>query len=167
MRYTTNTERDQMKWLWQRNTQNDTYKASSILINPYITVKTEWQFDKQTLVKERNQLYEAHSRLLWDALVWEVPELPLANSTLIVYTQQSVEQIETMISDDLKSHIGDVQIKQSTQSGQDMTNLIDLSQYNVQQSLLDWKELVKKYLLSRYWTESEKYRTLLSELNIL
>ena len=111
---------------------------------------------------------EAHKQLLpANTVHTNNIEYDLSKTTALLYTKDSVSDIEEKLPEEIRSQLWDIQLKQLSGNHQDMSELLDISQYNVQQSLLDRKELVKKYIMSRYWTESEKYRTLLSELGIL
>lgn len=192
VRYTTSTERDHTKWLRQYNPTTNQRQGKTVMINPYITIdidtlwgstplqttETGWLFsDSQdansqvttdSVEKAYIKIYEDHKALFPENITpgENIPMKP-ENSTLLLYSQKNMSEVEPMISSELKDSIHDLQYKQTRSTHPDMSELLDISQYNLQQSLLDWKELVKKYLLSRYWTESEKYRTLLSELNIL
>lgn len=171
---TTSGERDHCKWLWQWNTTGweQNYSAREVAINPYYKIQTDSSnVDTQAVYKHIHEIRTQH-KLIFAAytknIVWEYDvAYTLANITLLLYTTQSVWDIQYTLPEELKNTIGDIQLKQLASGQKDMTDLLDISQYNIQQSLLDRKELVKKYLMSRYWTESDKYRTLLSELDIL
>ncbi len=170
--YTTSGERDHCKWLWQWDTTAQEYKAREVAINPYYKIQSDEIVDTEKVYQHIKQIREEHKAIFaaWNStLITRSHDVEpnLATITLLLYTTQSVENIQDTLAPELKNSIGDIQLKQLSSAQKDMTDLLDISQYNIQQSLLDWKELVKKYLMSRYWTESDKYRTLLSELDIL
>lgn len=178
VRHTASTERDQQKWLWRYNTTNAERTGKSIDIKPYITIQQEEKIDEEVVADAINKVYKDHYNLLQNppegSSIFEkkfiLPEKwtnSLGSTTLIVRSTKELWEVEGLIDADIKEQIGEIQYKQTLPTHKDMSELLDISQYNLQQSLLDWKELVKKYLLSRYWTESTKYRTVLSELNIL
>ena len=163
---TTSGERNQCKRLRRWDTLQDRFESHEIAINPYIST-TSTNISLQGLHTEMTDIRNEH-KMLFDTSITiaQESEYDMAVTSLILYSPESISTLETSIDSELKSALWDIQIKQ-TSSQKDMTELLDISQYNIKQSLLDWKELVKKYLLSRYWDESEKYRTVLSELNIL
>jgi hypothetical protein len=169
--YTTSGERDQCKWLWkwQTSTTQPLYQAREISVNPYYKIAHSNDLDSSAVLQYMETVRTNHKNLFPQASVQRSHDsiYSLENTTLILYTNQSVTDIEQTITPELKSQIGDIQLKQTLAGQKDMSDLIDLSQYNIQQSLLDRKELVKKYIMSRYWDESDKYRTVLSELGIL
>jgi hypothetical protein len=74
----------------------------------------------------------------------------LGNTSLIIYSPDTIETLESSLDPEVKSHIADIQLKHVSSQYKDMTELLDITQYNVKESLLDRKELVKKYLMSRY-----------------
>ena len=166
VRSTTSGERNQSKFLWKRDTKNNTYEAYEIVINPYISVEWWENLTIDTLQTHITTVQKEHTTLLPNIHVQHIP-YSLEKTSLILYSNNTVQDIENIIDPWLKTSLGDIQLKQVSSNHKDMTELLDITQYNIKESLLDWKELVKKYLMSRYWEESEKYRTLLSELNIL
>lgn len=163
---TTSWERNQSKFLWKRDTQSNTYEAYEIAINPYISVEWWENLTVNTLQTHIETVQKEHTILLPSIQVHQTSYM-LEKTSLILYSNDTVQDIENVIDPWLKASLGDIQLKQVSSNHKDMTALLDITQYNIKESLLDWKELVKKYLMSRYWEESEKYRTLLSELNIL
>lgn len=166
VRSTTSGERNQSKFLRKRDTKNDTYEAYELAINPYVVVEWwEW-LTIDTLQTHIATVQKDHITLLPNIHIHPT-SYNLEKTSLILYSSDSIQDIENIIDPQLKASIWDIQLKQISSQYKDMTELLDISQYNIQQSLLDWKELVKKYLMSRYWPESEKYSTLLSELHIL
>ena len=166
IRSTTSGERNQSKFLWKRDTKSDTYEAYEIAINPYISVEWWENLTVNTLQNHIATVQKEHISLLPNIQVHQT-SYNLEKVSLILYSNDTVQDIENIIDPWLKASLGDIQLKQVSSNHKDMTELLDITQYNIKESLLDWKELVKKYLMSRYWPESEKYRTLLSELNIL
>ncbi len=166
---TTSGERDHAKYLWQWDTSLDTpyeFKAYEIAINPYLTMENAQTITRES-IEMRNQKIHADHEALLPGVSCTQAALELHKTSVIIYSNESVENIENLVDPEIKAMIQDIQIKQRNNQSEDMTSLLDIWQYNIQQSLLDRKELVKKYLMSRYWTESDKYRTLLSQLNIL
>jgi hypothetical protein len=167
MRSTTSGERDHAKYLWQWDTTKEPWlQAIEIAINPYLTIEGLSTVTVESIQDTNKKIHAEHAKVLpWISIT--DTERDLQKTSIIVYSNESIENIESMIDPTIKATLQDIQIKQKNNQHEDMTDLLDIWQYNIQQSLLDRKELVKKYLMSRYWTESEKYRTLLSELNIL
>lgn len=175
-RHSSSTERDQQKRFWQYDPKTNLREGKMTNINTYLTLDidrldhwiSEQQITNETIANAYETMYKNHIAGFGENIhPWTISPLKASDISLILYTQKNIEEIEKFLSPALKQSIHDIQYKQKLSTQQDMTELLDISQYNLQQSLLDWKELVKKYILSRYWTESEKYRTLLSELNIL
>jgi DNA repair exonuclease SbcCD nuclease subunit len=166
MRSTTSWERNQAKFLWKRDTTTNTYEAYEIAINPYVVIESPQTVTVASIKDTITTIQKNHASLLpWVQVYHTEPDV--AKTSLILYSTESVQDIESILASDVKSSVQDIQLKQTSSHHQDMTELLDMTQYNIKESLLDWKELVKKYLMSRYWEESQKYRTLLSELNIL
>lgn len=174
--HSSSTERDQQKRFWQYNPEKNLRNWKAININPYLTLDLDatgvWTTDQsitnETITAVYQNVYKNHISWFGENIdPWAIPTFDASDISLIFYTQKNISDIEQLLSSEIRETIHDIQYKQKLSTQEDMTELLDISQYNLQQSLLDWKELVKKYILSRYWTESEKYRTLLSELNIL
>jgi DNA repair exonuclease SbcCD nuclease subunit len=166
MRSTTSWERNQAKFLWKRDTTTNIYEAYEIAINPYVVIESPQTVTVASIKDTITTIQKNHASLLpWVQVYHTEPDV--AKTSLILYSTESVQDIESILASDVKSSVQDIQLKQTSSHHQDMTELLDMTQYNIKESLLDWKELVKKYLMSIYWEESEKYRTLLSELNIL
>lgn len=174
--HSSSTERDQQKRFWQYDPKTNLRAGKGININPYLTLDLDttgvWTTDQsitnETIVTVYQNVYKNHISWFGENIdPWAIPTFDASDISLIFYTQKNISDIEQLLSGEIRETIHDIQYKQKLSTQEDMTELLDISQYNLQQSLLDWKELVKKYILSRYWTESEKYRTLLSELNIL
>ncbi len=174
--HSSSTERDQQKRFWQYDPEKNLRAGKGININPYLTLDLDatgvWTTDQsitnETITAVYQNVYKNHISWFGENIdPWAIPTFDASDISLIFYTQKNISDIEQLLSSEIRETIHDIQYKQKLSTQEDMTELLDISQYNLQQSLLDWKELVKKYILSRYWTESEKYRTLLSELNIL
>lgn len=166
IRSTTSVERNQSKFLRKWDTESDTYEAYEIAINPYIVIESPETLTVESIKSSITAVQKDHTTLLPNVDI-HIASPDLAKTSLILYSPESVQNIESLISPEVKASISDIQLKQTSSQHKDMTELLDITQYNIKESLLDWKELVKKYLMSRYWEESEKYRTVLSELNIL
>jgi Calcineurin-like phosphoesterase len=173
LRYTTSGERDHAKRLWQWDTASDRFTPTEISINPYLT----WA-DAASLTASG-----VHARLAQireeDVATWSLGTSTIAiqtphtishdlkTVTPILFTTESVQTIDTLIETETKQAFADIQLKHRASSHEDMSKLLTTSQYKLQESLMDWKELVKNYILSIYWDQSDKYRTVLSELDIL
>ena len=146
---TTSGERNQCKWLWQWDTQADTYNAYEIAINPYVST-THIPLSLQDIYAHMETIRQEHGTCFSTKVhITHTAAYDMATISLIIYTTDSIGDISIALDPDLKATLGDIQLKQ-TSLHKDMTELLDISQYNITQSLLDRKELVKKYLLSRY-----------------
>lgn len=179
--YTTSGERDHAKWMWKRDTSNAqktglamSFHASQAIINPYLSRGDNVPLST-TAAAERFASIAQQDISLWETTrsapiqitTTTQPLTSTNNTTIIIYTQQSASQIEATIDDTTKQGFADIQLKHRAASNEDMSELLDISQYNIQQSLTDWKELAKKYILSIYQDQSDKYYKELSDLGIL
>ncbi len=123
--------------------------AHEVAINPYVTIESAGKLSKESIYGQLEDIRTEHKALLPTTTIQNTT-YDLGKTSLILYSSESAEDIEQLIDPEVKQSIGDIQLKQKSAHHKDMTELLDITQYNVKESLLDWKELVKKYLLSRY-----------------
>lgn len=170
--YTSPLEVDHHKFLYQRDTASNTINAYQVAINPYIVLQTDGNshITKANLISHRETIDKKVSEIFsWK---WQVKtalvDYPLAHTHVTLISESvNYENIQTKIEPDLFHTIKDRSIKKKANLSPDMSFTLEIAQKNLQESLLDRKIIVKEFIMSRFWNDFDKYRTLLDELHIL
>lgn len=170
--YTSPLEQDHHKFLYQRETTENTIQAQQVAINPYIVLQVENEETVSSAIIEKHQEKITHS--IQENFQWKRSLAPsfipysLSNTHVTLLSQSLwYDDLEKKVEPTLLHNVKEWMIKRKTSSSPDMSFTLEIAQKNLQESLIDRKIIVKNFIESRYWEDFEKYRTLLDELHIL
>lgn len=170
--HTSPLEINQSKFLYQRDTDNDVLVATHIQVNPYIRIESsEHILNNQDLLDKLDEYHQTMSSHMqeWsrEVRVWERKPLPISQSTLTLVTDQWYDQMSGLIDDDLRAQFRDVKLKKHTKSLPALVQLLDTSTKDLEHRLSDWKTLLQSFLDQKYGVESDAYKSILDDLQVL
>ncbi len=75
-------------------------------------------------------------------------------------------KIDEYVDENMVDSLGDIQIQKETMKINKITDLMEKSNRDLQNSIGDWKSLLKDYVQEKYWKDKDKYLDQLDELEI-
>ncbi len=76
------------------------------------------------------------------------------------------DNINNIIDNDLMKWLKDIKLKKDMPQINDVINALDISSKDLESNISDWKNLLKEYLIKKFWTDSDKYIDKLKEMGI-
>lgn len=172
IRHTSSLENNHIKYLFRYNIEKKEVFAYPYLINPYIVCDyTSQTIDQDMLQKyvdavlsqtEKNILTSQQRNINLE----KVQRIDRNCIHVSIKTPQiNYEEMHTYISDELRGHLADVQLKKISMQA-DLDNTIDMLQSQQRETFADWKAMLKIYLQHKYGQEFDAYDTFLKDLRV-
>ena len=170
IRSTSPLEINQEKFLFQYDTNNNTYKTKPIRINPYLEFQQGTKITEE-IIKEAIQWQVTNSKnyFLWTQKI-EInnsDSIPLQYINItIVWDSLDYDHIQEHVNETLLNQIGQIKLKKQSINTNELLEKLQLSSQD-NQSFADRKQLLKDYILQKYQWEYWEYETILQELKVL
>lgn len=170
IRSTSPLEINQEKFLFQYDTNNNTYKTKPIRINPYLEFQQGTKITEE-IIKEAIQWQITNSKnyFLWTQKI-EInnsDSIPLQYINItIVWDSLDYDHIQEHVNETLLNQIGQIKLKKQSINTNELLEKLQLSSQD-NQSFADRKQLLKDYILQKYQWEYWEYETILQELKVL
>ncbi|MDD3262656.1 MAG: metallophosphoesterase [Candidatus Absconditabacteria bacterium] len=170
IRSTSPLEINQEKFLFQYDTNNNTYKTKPIRINPYLEFQQGTKITEE-IIKEAIQGQITNSKNYF--LGTQKIEINNSDSIPLQYINITIvgdsldyDHIQEHVNETLLNQIGQIKLKKQSINTNELLEKLQLSSQD-NQSFADRKQLLKDYILQKYQGEYGEYETILQELKVL
>lgn len=165
-------EQNQLKFLYKLDVQDMGIYPSQINVNPYITVFDDQKIDSSFLETHIQKLYEDNVNYFVSDKFRFFPSpfrLPKLKDISLTFQTQKIDydNLNEYVTQDTLNWLKDIKIKKSSLKLNQVINMLDTSSKDLQNSISDWKNLLKDYISQKFAEQSEVYIQKLKELKIL
>lgn len=188
-------EQNQFKFLYKFDPNLLKIFASCVYVNPYFTLEVQseiswgtkvsseqfpglfssqtnlsnfWLQDFETQIKG---FYEnVKSKFVgWYDVVFEDYKMPNLKdiSVNFIWNWLEYDNIKNVVNEELLDWLKDVKIKKMQVNLDNVANMLDIGKKDLQNSLSDWKWLLKQYIEQKFPDRSQKYLDKLVEMKLL
>lgn len=167
---TSSLEVNQLKWLFSY--ANKELNFTSTNINPYIFI-AENNLNQENLQNFIQELYQNYKSNFSSESVWKInfPEkinLNLNDISLSIKVDDlDYEKMDEYIPSDLRVQLKDVKLKKDYPVMKDLVRDFEVSAKNLSIWFTDRKNILKSYILQKYWSDAPKYEIFLKEAKII
>lgn len=137
-----------------------------------LTIDSGEKFWKEQLQLKIKSFYEnVKSNFIW--WVYDVSfvgeNLPNIKDISVVFVWDSLDydNIKKVVSSELFVGFKDLKIKKFQMHLESVVQMLDTGKKDLQNSISDWKSLLKQYIDQKYWEQSSKYLEKLKEMKLI
>lgn len=169
-------EVNQMKYcfvLSRKNNQSISLEATEVHVNPYISLPFSWEQVSLDHIHDHIVTVRKDSGVVlqdWNFTVSiKDQKIDLSKATVFVLNEDtSSSDLQEYCNETVLKTVRDVKIKTKRRAMGELLEELHDASLSLDDSISDWKILLRRFLISRYWEEEAKqYETLLQTMKIV
>lgn len=172
---TTPLELNQNKFLFNYSPSKETISWYFNDINPYISIeRSQWEtINEDNLQKHfenitKNNIENLKSNQYRNFEIKNTANFKIENLSIQIKSDDiSYQDIQDYVDQKVLKECKDIKIKKNSKSIHEIIQNFSTSAENLKTGFNDRKIILKEYIENKFWTDSEKYKKVLKELDII